>query len=55
MIKQVLVKSLIAAGIAIWAIPFLSAVSVGLVILALVWIKDKVTYLFFPVSLNEVS
>lgn len=55
MIKQVLVKSLIATGIAIWAIPFLSAVLVGLAILGLIWVKDKVTYLFFPVSLNEVS
>jgi hypothetical protein len=47
MIKQILVKTLVVAGITIWAIPFLSAVSVGLVILALIWIKDKVTFWFF--------
>ncbi|MCU0535273.1 MAG: hypothetical protein MUD14_15405 [Hydrococcus sp. Prado102] len=55
MIKQVLVKSLIAVGITIWAIPFLSAALVGLIIVALVRIKEKVTFTLFPASRNEIS
>ncbi|NJM87002.1 MAG: hypothetical protein HC847_07220 [Hydrococcus sp. RU_2_2] len=48
-------KSLIVAGITVWTIPFLSAVSVGFIILALVWVKEKITLILFPTSLNEIS
>lgn len=52
MMKRILVKSLIAVGIIIWSIPFLSAVSVGLVFFALLWVKEKITFMLFTTSLN---
>ena len=53
MIKEIFGKTLIATGITISAIPFLSAALFGLGILSLIWLKDQMTLIFSPASVND--
>jgi hypothetical protein len=50
-----LVKVAIAAGIAIWAIPFLSAAIVGLFFVGLISLKNKIAAFFAPSAIDLTS
>jgi hypothetical protein len=50
-----LVKVAIAAGITIWAIPFLSAAILGLFFVGLISLKNKIASLFAPVAIDLSS
>jgi hypothetical protein len=53
MMHNFLAKLAIALGLIIWTIPFLSAVLLGSVIIALIWVKDKMVLVFNP-SLGKI-
>lgn len=46
MVKQFCWNILIAIGVLIAIIPFLSAAAIGLVLVGLVWVKDRIESLF---------
>jgi hypothetical protein len=54
MLKKAFTKILIAVGITIWAIPFLSAALFGLAILGLVWLKQKIATVAIPALIKAL-
>jgi hypothetical protein len=54
MLKKALTKILIAVGITMWAIPFLSAALLGLAILSLVWLKRKIMTVTIPALIKAL-
>lgn len=55
MVKQICLKVLIAIGLLIWVIPFVSAAAVGLVLIGLVWIKNQLETLFERAFVTSVE
>jgi hypothetical protein len=50
---KILAKILVATGIAIWAIPFLSAALFGLTLIGLIRIKDKIVSVFIAAFVDS--